>query len=226
MKKTFLLLIIVIFINSCITYKVKNLNENIEKTEYQNIEFVKNIERYSSKKKVGDFNIVDLKKEWNEIKPNLIKLAKDNYANAIVIDKFELLGKGVKGKLYQVDITELKTIESSDKDRKLYIFRDELGSLLTTNFRTELSINGKIEKLKDRTYEVIDLNNDQNFINIKINGKTKELELSEGTNYFWISRQINANQFGGNSLNVQIGGQKILKIDDAEMGGIWISTLK
>ena len=109
---------------SCVSYKVKNLNENIEKTEYQNIEFVKNIELYSSKKEVGNFNIVDLKKEWNEIKPNIIKLAKDNYANAIVVDKFELLGKGVKGKLYQVDITELKTIENSEKERKIYVFRD------------------------------------------------------------------------------------------------------
>jgi|TARA_B110001450_G_scaffold204667_1_gene194379 hypothetical protein len=226
MKKISLLLTITILMISCVSYKVKNLNENIEKTEYQNIEFVKNIELYSSKKEVGNFNIVDLKKEWNEIKPNIIKLAKDNYANAIVVDKFELLGKGVKGKLYQVDITELKTIENSEKERKIYVFRDELGSILTTHFRTELSINGKTEKLKDRTYEVIQLNDDQNLINISINGKSKDLELTKGTNYFWISRQINANQFGGTGLNVEIGGQKILKLNDTEMGKIWISTLK
>ncbi len=226
MKKTFLLLIITVFINSCVSYKVKNLNENIEKTDYQNIEFVKNIELYSSKKEVGNFNIVDLKKEWNEIKSNIIKLAKDNYANAIVVEKFELAGKGVKGRLYQVDITELSTIENSKKNRKLYIFRDELGSILTTHFRTELSINEKTEKLEDRTYEVIDINDDQNLINIAINGKSKELELTKGTNYFWVSRQINANQFGGTGMNIEIGGQKILKLNDNEMGEIWISTLK
>jgi hypothetical protein len=209
-----------------VSYKVKNLNENIEKTVYQNIEFVKNIEDYSSKKEVGDFNIVDLNKEWSDIKPSLIKLAKDNYANAIVVDKFELLGKGVKGKLYQVDITELKTIENAEKHRKLYIFRDELGSILTTHFRTELSINKKTEKLEDRTFEVIDLNDDQNLISIAINGKSKALELTKGTNYFWISRQINANQFGGTSMTIEIGGQKILKLNDTEMGKIWISTLK
>ncbi len=226
MKKTFLLLIITVFINSCVSYKVKNLNENIEKTDYQNIEFVKNIELYSSKKEVGNFNVVDLKKEWNEIKSNIIKLAKDNYANAIVVEKFELAGKGVKGRLYQVDITELSTIENSKKNRKLYIFRDELGSILTTHFRTELSINEKTEKLEDRTYEVIDINDDQNLINIAINGKSKELELTKGTNYFWVSRQINANQFGGTGMNIEIGGQKILKLNDNEMGEIWISTLK
>ena len=226
MKKLFLLLITTIFINSCVSYKVKNLNENIKKTEYQNIEFIKNIENYSLKKEVGSFNVVDLKKEWNEIKSNIIKLAKDNYANAIVVEKFELAGKGVKGKLYQVDITELSKIENSKKERKLYIFRDELGSILTTHFRTELSINEKTEKLKDRTYEVIDLNNDQNFITIAINGKSKELELTKGTNYFWISRQISSNQQRGTGLNIEIGGQKILKLNDPEMGKIWISTLK
>jgi len=41
---------------------------------------------------------------------------------------------------------------------------------------------------------------------IAINGKRKELKLSEGTNYYWISRQISANQFGGVGLNIQIGG--------------------
>ncbi len=226
MKKIFLLLILAIFINSCVSYKVKNLNENIKKNEYENIEFIKNIEIYSTKKEVGDFNVVDLKKEWNEIRPNIIKLAKDNYANAIVVEKFELAGKGVKGKLYQVDISKLSTLENSEKDRKLYIFRDELGSILTTHFRTELSINEKTEKLEDKTYKVIDLNDDQNLINIAINGKSKELELTKGTNYFWVSRQINANQFGGTGLNIEIGGQKILKLNDTKMGKIWISTLK
>ena len=226
MKKIFLLLILAIFINSCVSYKVKNLNENIKKNEYENIEFIKNIEIYSTKKEVGDFNVVDLKKEWNEIRPNIIKLAKDNYANAIVVEKFELAGKGVKGKLYQVDISKLSTLEDSEKDRKLYIFRDELGSILTTHFRTELSINEKTEKLEDKTYKVIDLNDDQNLINIAINGKSKELELTKGTNYFWVSRQINANQFGGTGLNIEIGGQKILKLNDTKMGKIWISTLK
>lgn len=226
MKKNFLLLLITIFINSCVSYKVKNLNENIEKTDYQNIEFIKNVALYSSKKEVGTFNVVDLKKEWNEIKSNLIKLAKDNFANAIVVEKFELAGKGVKGRLYQIDITELDTIENSEKNRKLYIFRDELGSVLTTHFRTELSINEKTEKLEDRTYELIDLNENQNLITIAINGKSKALELTKGTNYFWISRQINANQFGGTGMNIEIGGQKILKLDDPEMGKIWISTLK
>ena len=219
-------MIITVFINSCVSYKVKNLNENIEKTEYQNIEFVKKIDAYSSKKEVGIFNVVDLKKEWNEIKSNIIKLAKDNYANAIVVEKFELAGKGVKGKLYQVNITELSTIENSEKDRKIYIFRDELGSILTTHFRTELTINEKTEKLKDRTYEVINLNHDQNLISIAINGKSKDLKLTKGTNYFWISRQINANQFGGTGMDIEIGGQKILKLNDNEMGEIWISTLK
>ena len=226
MKKTFLLLSITIFISSCVSYKVKNLNENIKKIEYQNIEFVNDIEIYPSKKEVGNFNVVDLKKEWNEIKSNIIKLAKNNHANAIVVEKFELAGKGVKGKLYQVNITDLNSIENSKKDRKLYIFRDELGSILTTHFRTELSINDKTEKLKDRTYEVIDLNNDQDLISIAINGKSKKLELTKGSNYFWISRQINASQFGGNALNIEIGGQKILKLNDAEMGEIWVSTLK
>ena len=226
MKKTFLLLSITIFISSCVSYKVKNLNENIKKIEYQNIEFVNDIEIYPSKKEVGNFNVVDLKKEWNEIKSNIIKLAKNNHANAIVVEKFELAGKGVKGKLYQVNITDLNSIENSKKDRKLYIFRDELGSILTTHFRTELSINDKTEKLKDRTYEVIDLNNDQDLISIAINGKSKKLELTKGSNYFWISRQINASQFGGNALNIEIGGQKILKLNDAEMGKIWVSTLK
>ena len=225
MKKTFLLLFITIFINSCVSYKVKNLNENIEKTDYQNIEFIKNVALYSSKKEVGTFNVVDLKKEWNEIKSNLIKLAKDNFANAIVVEKFELAGKGVKGRLYQIDITELDTIENSEKNRKLYIFRDELGSILTTHFRTELSINEKTEKLKDRTYELIDLNEDQDLITIAINGKGKALELTEGTNYFWISRQINANQFGGTGMNIEIGGQKILKLNDPEMGEIWREPL-
>ena len=226
MKKTFLLLIFTIFINSCVSYKVKNLNENIEKTDYQNIGFIKNVALYSSTKEVGTFNVVDLKKEWNEIKSNIINLAKDNYANAIVVEKFELAGKSVKGRLYQVDIAELNTIENAEKNRKLYIFRDELGSILTTHFRTELSINEKTEKLKDRTYELIDLNEDQDLITIAINGKSKELELTKGTNYFWVSRQINASQFGGTGLNIEIGGQKILKLDDPEMGGIWISTLK
>ncbi len=226
MKKTFLLLIIIVFTNSCVSYKVKNLNENIEKTEYQNIKFVKNIALYSSKNEVGNFNVVDLKKEWYEIKSNIVKLAKDNYANAIVVEKFELAGKGVKGRLYQIDITELSRIENSEKNRKLYIFRDELGSVLTTHFKTELSINEKTEKLKDRTYEVIDLDDNQNLINIAINGKSKALELTEGTNYFWVSRQINANQFEGTGLNIEIGGQKILKLKDSEMGKIWISTLK
>jgi hypothetical protein len=205
---------------------VKNLNENIEKTEYQNIKFVKNIALYSSKNEVGNFNVVDLKKEWYEIKSNIVKLAKDNYANAIVVEKFELAGKGVKGRLYQIDITELSRIENSEKNRKLYIFRDELGSVLTTHFKTELSINEKTEKLKDRTYEVIDLDDNQNLINIAINGKSKALELTEGTNYFWVSRQINPNQFEGTGLNIEIGGQKILKLKDSEMGKIWISTLK
>jgi len=226
MKKTFLLLIITVFITSCVSYKVKNLNEDIEKIEYKNIEFVKNINVYSSKKEVGTFNVVDLKTEWNEIKSNIIKLAKDNYANAIVVEKFELAGKGVKGKLYQVNSTELSTIENSEKDRKIYIFRDELGSILTTHFRTELTVNEKTEKLKDRTYEVIDLNYDQDLISIAINGKNKDLKLTEGTNYFWISRQINADQFGGTGMNIEIGGQKILKLNDNEMGKIWISTLK
>jgi hypothetical protein len=226
MKKIFLLLIITIFINSCVSYKVKNLSENIEKIEYKHIEFVKSIENYSLKKEVGDFNVVDLKKEWSEIKSNIIKLAKENHANAIVVEKFELAGKGVKGKLYQVDIAELSKIKNSKKDRKLYIFRDELGSILTTHFRTELSINEKTEKLKDRTFEVIDLNNDQNLITIAINGKSKELKLTKGTNYFWISRQINTTKIGGAGLNIKIGGQKILKLSDTEMGKIWISTLK
>ena len=226
MKRTFLLLIITILINSCVSYKVINLNENIEKNEYQNIEFVKNIKVYSSKKEVGSFNVVDLKKEWNEIKSSIIKLAKNNYANAIAVEKFGLAGKGVKGKLYQVNIKELSNIENSEKDRKLYIFRDELGSILTTHFRTELTINEKMEKLKDRTYKVIDLNHDQNLINIAINGKNKNLELTKGTNYFWVSRQISANQLGGKGLNIEIGGQKILKLNDTEMGKIWITTLK
>ncbi len=226
MKKTFLLLIFTIFINSCVSYKVKNLNENIEKTDYQNIGFIKNVALYSSTKEVGTFNVVDLKKEWNEIKSNIINLAKDNYANAIVVEKFELAGKSVKGRLYQVDIAELNTIENAEKNRKLYIFRDELGSILTTHFRTEVSINEKTEKLEDRTFELIDLNDDQNLITIAINGKSTELELTKGTNYFWVSRQINASQFGGTGLNIEIGGQKILKLDDPEMGGIWISTLK
>lgn len=226
MKKTFLPLIITIFISSCASYKVKNLNENIEKIEYKSIEFVENIKKYSSKKEVGSFNIVDLKKEWNEIKPNIIKLAKENYANAIVIDKFELLGKGIKGKLYQVDTTELKKIKIPKKNRKLYIFRDELGSILTTHFKTELLVNEKIEKLRDRTYKVIELDDNQDLINIAINGKRKELQLTKGTNYFWISRQINANQFGGTNLYIEIGGQKILKLNDSEMGKIWVSTLK
>jgi hypothetical protein len=226
MKKTFLLLVIAVFINSCVSYKVKNLNEDIQKLEYKNIEFVKNINVYSSKKEVGNFNVVDLKKEWNEIKSNLIKLAKDNYANAIVVEKFELVGKGVKGKLYQVNITELSTIENSENDRQLYIFRDELGSVLTTHFRTELTINGKTEKLKDRTYEMIDLYPDQSLIRIAINGKNKDLKLTKGTNYFWISRQINAGQFGETDMNIEIGDQKIVKLNDNEMGKIWISTLK
>jgi hypothetical protein len=226
MKKIVLLFFITPFINSCVSYKVKNLNKNIEKKDYQNIVFVKNIEAYSSKKEVGDFNVVDLKKEWFDVKTNIIKLAKDNYANAIVVEKFELVGKGVKGKLYQLDTTELSTIENLEKERKLYIFRDELGSILTTNFRTELLINEKAKILKDRTYEVIDLNDDQSSITIEINGKSKELELAKGINYFWISRQINANQFGGAGLNIEIGGQKILKLNDTEMGEIWISTLK
>ncbi len=226
MKKTFLLLIFTIFINSCVSYKVKNLNENIEKTDYQNIGFIKNVAVYSSTKEVGTFNVVDLKKEWNEIKSNIINLAKDNYANAIVVEKFELAGKSVKGRLYQVDIAELNTIENAEKNRKLYIFRDELGSILTTHFRTEVSINEKTEKLEDRTFELIDLNDDQNLITIAINGKSTELELTKGTNYFWVSRQINASQFGGTGLNIEIGGQKILKLDDPEMGKIWISTLK
>jgi len=226
MKKYFLLLNITIFISSCVSYKVKNLNENIEEIEYQNIEFVNDIDIYPSKKEVGNFNVVDLKKEWKEIKSNIIKLAKDNHANAIVVEKFELAGKGVKGKLYQVNITDLSSIENSKKDRKLYIFRDELGSILTTHFRTELSINEKTGELKDRTCKVIDLNDDQSLINIVINGKSKELAITKGSNYFWISRQINANQFGGTGLNIEIGGQKILKLNDAEMGKIWVSTLK
>ena len=63
-------------------------------------------------------------------------------------------------------------------------------------------------------------------ITIGINGKSKALELSNGTNYFWVSRQINANQFGGTGVNIEIGGQEILKISDTEMGKIWVSTLK
>jgi hypothetical protein len=225
MKKTCLLLFIIFLFNSCVSYKVKNLNENIQKIEFQNIELVETIDLYSSKKKVGDFNIVDLKKEWNEVKSNLMQLAQDNYANAIVVEKFELVGKGVKGKLYQVDINELSTFENSEKVRKLYIFRDELGSILTTNFRTELTINEKTKKLEDRTYEILNLKDDQNSITIGLNGKSQELELATGTNYFWVSRQINANQFGGARLNIEIGGQKILKLNDNEMGRIWISTL-
>lgn len=225
MKKTFLLLFITFLFNSCVSYKVKNLNENIQKIEFQNIEFVENIEVYSSKKEVGDFNVVDLKKEWHDVKYNLKKLAQDNYANAIVVEKFELVGKGVKGKLYQVDINALSTIENSEKGRKLFIFRDELGSILTTHFRTELTINEKTKRLEDRTYEVINLKDDQNSITIGLNGKSQALELTAGTNYFWVSRQINANQFGGASLNIEIGGQKILKLNDIEMGKIWISTL-
>tara|TARA_R110001632_G_scaffold10505_8_gene38837 strand:- start:1691 stop:2371 length:681 start_codon:yes stop_codon:yes gene_type:complete len=226
MKKNILLLIISFLINSCVSYKVKNTNKNIEKIQYENVVFIKNIESYSVKKEVGNFNVVDIKKEWNEIKPNIVKLAKNNYANAIVVEKFELVGKGVKGKLYQVDIAELNRIENIEKDRRLYLFRDELGSILTTHFRTELSINGKAEKLKDRTYVVMNLDDNQDSINISINGKSKELKLTNGINYFWISRQISANQFGGTSLNINIGGQKILKITDNEMARIWVSTLK
>lgn len=226
MKKCFLFLIMIITFNSCATYKVKNLNQNIEKVEYKNVEFVNDIDVFTTKKKVGDFNITDLKKEWVDIKPELLKLAKDNYANAIVVEKFELLGKGVKGKLYQVNISELETIKRSKKVRKLYVFRDELGSILTTHFKTELTLNNITDKLEDRTFKVIDLNENQNIITIGINGKRKDLELTDGTNYFWISRQVNANQYGGTGLNVEIGGQKILKLKDNEMGEIWISTLK
>tara|TARA_R110000787_G_scaffold66701_1_gene149736 strand:- start:3378 stop:4058 length:681 start_codon:yes stop_codon:yes gene_type:complete len=226
MKKNILLLIISVLINSCVSYKVKNTNKNIEKIQYENIVFIKSIEPYSVKKEVGDFNVVDIKKEWNEIKPNIAKLAKDNYANAIVVEKFELIGKGVKGRLYQVDIAELNRLENTKKDRKLFLFRDELGSVLTTHFRTELSINEKTKKFKDRTYVVMDLDDNQDSINISINGKSKELKLTKGTNYFWISRQISANQFGGTSLNINIGGQKILKITDNEMARIWVSTLQ
>ena len=59
MKKYFLLLNITILISSCVSYKVKNLNENIEEIEYQNIEFVNDIDIYPSKKEVGNFNVVD-----------------------------------------------------------------------------------------------------------------------------------------------------------------------
>ena len=185
-EKIFFLLITTIFINSCVLYKVKDLNENIE---YQNIEFVKSTENYSLKKEVWNFNVIDLKKEWREIKSNTIKLPRDNNGNAIVVEKFELAGKGIKGKLYQVDIAELSKIKNFRKDRKLHIFRDELGSILIIHFRTELSINEK----------------------------SKELELSKGTHYFWISRQINTNQIEGAGLNIEIGGQKILKLNDTEM---------
>ena len=185
-EKIFFLLITTIFINSCVSYKVKDLNENIE---YQNIEFVKSTENYSLKKEVWNFNVIDLKKEWREIKSNTIKLPGDNNANAIVVEKFELTGKGIKGKLYQVDIAELSKIKNFRKDRKLHIFRDELGSILIIHFRTELSINEK----------------------------SKELELSKGTHYFWISRQINTNQIEGAGLNIEIEGQKILKLNDTEM---------
>jgi hypothetical protein len=194
-EKIFFLLITTIFINSCVLYKVKDLNENIE---YQNIEFVKSTENYSLKKEVWNFNVIDLKKEWREIKSNTIKLPRDNNGNAIVVEKFELAGKGIKGKLYQVDIAELSKIKNFRKDRKLHIFRDELGSILIIHFRTELSINEK----------------------------SKELGLSKGTHYFWISRQINTNQIEGAGLNIEIGGQKILKLNDTEMEKIWISTLK
>jgi hypothetical protein len=226
MKKIITYLLIAFIANSCVSYKVKNLDQNIEKNEYEYVEFIKNIDNYSFKKKVGDFNVVDLKKDWKEVKSNILKLAKSNYANAIVVEKFELAGKGVKGNFYQVNIDELTTLEKAEKGRKLYIFRDELGSILTTHFRTELSIDGITKKLEDRTFEVIELAENLNSFTITINGKSKDLELTKGDNYFWISRQISGSQTGTTSLNIEIGGQNILKIDDNDMGKIWVSTLK
>lgn len=226
MKKIFLLLTIPILINSCVSYKVKNLNENIEKIEYENIQFIENTDSFSSKKIVGDINITDFKKEWSEIKPNIIKTARENYANAIVLETFELVGKIVKGTLYQVNALELQSLKNIEKPRKLYIFRDELGSVLTAQFKTELTINDNTEKLKDKSLKVTDLDTNQSSINIAINGKEKILKLTKGSNYFWISRNINASQLGGTGLGITLGGQKILRIDDTEMARIWVSTME
>lgn len=217
--------------NSCTLYKVKNINQSLQKKYYNKIIFIKNLDNYPSSKKVADFKIVDLKKEWQDIKPKLIDLCKKNYANSILVESFHLLGKEVSGKFYQIDAIQQNEYpevvkKNSNEDRKVYFFRDELGSMLTSHFKTELTLKGKTEKLKDKSYRVLKIDENINNIDIAINGKEKELNLKKGNNYFWVSRQVSANLIGSAGLNISLGGQNIERIEDSEMCEIWISTLK
>lgn len=220
------LIVVLLTLTSCSSYKVKNLEEDVKRITYNQVIFIDNLDNFPSAKKVSDFNVTDLKKNWNEIKTGLIDLAKTNHANAIVASKFELAGKQIKGKLYQVSSGEINDSRQIEKTRIVYLFRDELGSILTTHFKTEIKIAESIEKLEDRVFKTLELDENQGSLVISINGNEKKLNLKKGDNYFWISRQINANHYGNTGVSIEIGGQKILRIEDNDRGKIWVSTLK
>jgi len=216
-------LLISILLNSCgVAYKTNNLNPSIKKKSYENIFFIKDTNNYSKLVKVGEFSVREKPDNWKATKKGMIDLAINNYANAILIKRFSLAGTLIKGDLYQVH-DSLYTPDF-EKECKVVLFRDEFGSILTTHFRTEISLDNNTKLLKDMTSIEHILPAHQKYFSILINGKKHQLELSSGSNYFWISRQIQSNVIGS-GLSVQVGGQKIMKIDDPEKGSIWVSAL-
>lgn len=224
MKKILVCIIIVTLFNSCVTYKVKDLNYAIKNKTYESASFITDSAPYQSAIKVSNFSSTDLKADWIDIKDKLIDLAITNSANAIVIEKFDLIGSVTRGSLYQIDETEIAELNNKAETNSIFIFRDELGSMLTTNFRTELTVGATTEKLRDKSYVEIPYGEDQSTFDIRVNKKEHQLELTEGDNYFWISRQINTGNFDPTALSISVGGQKILKLEDKGLAKIWIGT--
>jgi hypothetical protein len=236
MKNFTLLLIISTFISCNSLYKIKDIPSNIEKKTFENPILIYNNDIYPSKKYVGKFNIMDAKKEWKEVRDILGKMAIDNFANGILIEDFRLnsvstngrekKGVIVKGKLFQLNQEEVNKSQKQSKRRKIVFFRDELGSILTSNFSTKLTINSNTKKLQDKSFIIVELESNQMYLSIELNGKTKKLKLTEGDNYFWVSRQMNQNQSNGNGINISLGGVDISKINNVETGKILVSLLK